>query len=277
MRKTAVLFTIFLPLSWAIFWNTSHSNKSGAPAGRTGSPGDAGKTCAVSGCHTGAAVTDQPGWITSDIPASGYIPGNTYNISATVSKAGISRFGFQLSPQNSIGTKLGTLISGTATQLVGSGKYITHTMAGTNATDSKTWTFQWIAPAVGSGTVTFYASFNAANNNNNASGDQVYTSSLSVQEDVTVSIENKEAEAKTWYIFPNPAKDIIRLYTYSNIQNGTVKIYDLKGALLYSVAEKIDINNGYSFSLPDKITSGMYILTIESNLGIESKKLVVEK
>lgn len=124
----------------------------GAPAAVTGSPGD-GSDCTQ--CHGGTATT-VAGWITSNIPASGYVPGQTYQITATNSITGSGKYGFEVSPQNAAGSQLGTLAVGSGTKLVGGTKYITHS----NATSSlKTWTFNWTAPAAGTGDVTFYGSF----------------------------------------------------------------------------------------------------------------------
>ena len=101
----------------------------GPPAGYTGSPGD-GQNCAS--CHS-SSVQTITGVITSNIPASGYMPNQTYTITASLSQTGINRFGFQISPQNTSGTKLGSLIvtNSTETSLSGSGKYIQHKSPGT--------------------------------------------------------------------------------------------------------------------------------------------------
>src|SRR5689334_114569 len=101
--------------------NSSHSSSGGAPAGRTGSPGDGNLTCALSGCHLpGPTPATMTGWITSNVPASGYVPGNTYTITATATRPNHVRFGFEISPQNSIGTLLGSLLitNTTETQIV---------------------------------------------------------------------------------------------------------------------------------------------------------------
>jgi hypothetical protein len=127
------------------------SEPSGGPAGNSGSPSDA-TTCAES-CHGGSAVT-QAGLITSNIPTAGYTPGSTYTITASVSGSGNK--GFQVSPQNTSGTLLGSLIAGSGSKIVGI-KYITHSSSKSSST--ATWTFQWIAPAAGTGSVTFYGAF----------------------------------------------------------------------------------------------------------------------
>jgi len=124
----------------------------GAPPAKTGSPGD-GSNCTE--CHGGTA-TSVTGWITSNIPSGGYTPGQTYQITATNQLTGSGKFGFEVSPQNAAGTLLGTLAAGTNSQLVGSNKYVTHTNANTTVSS---WTFNWTAPAAGTGTVTFYGAF----------------------------------------------------------------------------------------------------------------------
>lgn len=178
-----------------VFWpeTNAHSNGSGAPTGYTGSPHEfSGRTCGSGGgCHGGGA-TNQAGWITSDIPACGYTPGQTYTITVFVTFPGRTKFGFSLSPQNTnTGATAGTMVAGTGTQLQSSSRYITHTSAGTaqTGTNSRTWTFQWTAPATGI-PVTFYAALNATNSSTSPSGDIIYTSTLSVTPNTPLSISN---------------------------------------------------------------------------------------
>lgn len=154
----------------------------GSPGGKTGSPGDGGATCTQ--CHGGSA-TFQEGWITSDIPVDGYMPGETYTITATGTHAGVGRFGFELTSEDATNTKVGTIMvtNATETQLVNGNNSITHTNSGfTPNGDMKSWSFDWTAPAEGTGEVTFYAAFNAANGNGNNQGDVIYRSEYAVSE-----------------------------------------------------------------------------------------------
>jgi len=192
--KFKILYSTLVLLAGGIVFfpkPDAHSNGGGAPTGYTGSPLEfSGRTCGSGGgCH-GGGVTDVAGWITSNIPDCGYTPGQTYNITVFVTSAGRTKFGFSCSPQRSNGNTAGTLISAAGMQINGGGRYITHTSAGTaeNGSNSRTWNFQWTAPAAGSGTVTFYSAMNATNSSNSSSGDIIFKSSLAVIENTPLSI-----------------------------------------------------------------------------------------
>lgn len=105
----------------------------GSPAGYTGSPGD-GHDCMA--CH-GGTTAFVSGWITSSFPADGYTPGETYNITVTVSGTGSK--GFEVSPQNIAGDLLGTLAAGSGSELTGNGKYVTQSSASNS--NPKIWIF----------------------------------------------------------------------------------------------------------------------------------------
>lgn len=171
----AYLLVLALPATLLLY-----SYVSGSPGGKTGSPGDNGATC--TDCHTGTAQT-QSNWITSTIPAEGYTPGQTYQITATGIHSGVVKFGFELTAEDIFGSKSGifAVIDPNRTRLANAGKSVTHQSAGTTPTgNSNIWTVNWTAPT--SGTVRFYAAFNAANGNGTTSGDVIYTSSLVVNE-----------------------------------------------------------------------------------------------
>lgn len=193
-RKLLIACASICALVIALTPNQSaHSSGSGAATGYTGSPLEfSGRTCGTGGgCH-GGGVTDESGWITSDIPACGYTPGQTYNITVFATSPGRTKFGFSCSPQFPSASTAGTMIAGTGMQLNGGGRYITHTSSGTaqNGSNSRTWTFQWIAPAAGSGSLTFYAAMNATNSSNTSSGDEIHKSSLVVNENIPLTIQN---------------------------------------------------------------------------------------
>ena len=162
----------------------TYNSWGGTPA-HTGSPFD-GQTCQGAVCHASSVPVKNGGTVTSNIPASGYIPGATYSITASIMGAS-NEFGFQASPQNSSGM-VGSLqiTNNTETQFsFGNNRYITHTQIGSSGSGSKSWTFNWTAPASGTGNVTFYAAFLITNNNNAATGDTTKTTSTTVSEDLS--------------------------------------------------------------------------------------------
>lgn len=132
----------------------------GSPANCSGSPND-GANCATN-CHNTAKNEEKPGWITSDIPESGYKPDSVYTITATAT--GIetsSKFGFEVSPQFETGKVAGKLVltNHTEMKLLAGGKFITQKAAGVDGKGSRSWKFKWTAPPKGSGNVTIYGAF----------------------------------------------------------------------------------------------------------------------
>ncbi len=271
------IFTLSIATVFVSEFNSSvHGNGNGAPAGKTGSPGD-GNNCTQ--CHSGTA-TIQAGLITSTIPAAGYTPGQTYTITATIVSNPTLEFGFEISPQNTIGTKIGTLIvtNSTETQLVGAGKYITHKSAGTSGAGSKTWTFNWTAPAAGTGAFTFYGAFNKTNNNNSSSGDVIVLSTLAVQENTATGIENTNKDFSV-RVFPNPSSDHF-IISYTLVKNAKVeaKMISLTGQLVKmlineeQVAGKIENR----FEIDPSIAKGAYFITLSVD-GINYNQKIIIK
>lgn len=158
------------------------ANSSGSPGGKTGSPGDGNANCTQ--CHSGTP-NQVAGWITSNIPAEGYIPGQTYDITAIGTHTGVVKFGFELTAEDLSGSKTGTLTitDPLQTKYTNSQSAVTHTSDGTNPVGNmKVWNMSWTAPDPGVEDVIFYAAFNAANGNGSTSGDVIYLSDLQVQQ-----------------------------------------------------------------------------------------------
>ena len=157
----------------------------GPNPGHSGAPGEL--TCAVSGCHGGEPNTG-PGQFQITAPSS-YEPGKTYQITVTHSTTDTSRrrWGFQLTALDGSSNKAGDFQSTSITQVLqggpsGNRQYIEHNFLGTfqGQPSGAMWTVDWVAPSSDVGRVTFYAAGNQANNNGNESGDQIYSTSVSV-------------------------------------------------------------------------------------------------
>lgn len=262
--KKKLLFLTFSITIITIFvgsiYNNAFTDPTGAPNARTGSPGDGGNTCAISGCHTGITVSTKANIITSDIPVEGYTPGTKYTITATSrSSANRNTFGFQVSPQTQAGLLVGTLgvTNTTQTQITGGGKYVTHKQAGITGTSGmKSWSFSWTAPLAGSGAVTFYGAFNNANGTGSAAGDSIIKTTYVVQEKLASGVNNNELAKLGFNIFPNPAYGHIYIQNEKNVKFDRVEIVDLTGKLVYQSEgsvevdlqlEKVGISNGLYF------------------------------
>jgi hypothetical protein len=233
-----------------------HGEPSGSPAGNTASPAD-GQSCYASNCHTGGPATALDGLISSNIPVSGYVPGATYTITIAHTQAGINKWGFQVSPQATDGSMLGTpvITNSTQTKIV-STKYVTHKTAGNTGTGTKTWSFDWIAPAAGTGTVDFYGALMAANNNGNTSGDQVYTDVYSVTESLETGLSTI-ANSENLLVYPNPVTGNefqMQLYTAAS-----VRILDAQGKLV----DHFTLEAGVQRYDASKLPQGMYYVIAE--------------
>jgi hypothetical protein len=251
------------------------SNNSGAPAGHTGSPFD-NKTCAKSGCHLGSAVVQNPNLISSNVPFSGYIPGTTYTITCTVGQTGINKYGFQISPMNNAGTLLGSLIiTNPATTKIVSTKYVTHTLSGTAGAGTKTWAFNWVAPATGTGSVTFYGAFNYTNSSNSASGDVIHTSTLTIPES-TAGITDIPGNISELLLSPNPVTEIFNvLYHLTTTSEVTIELRDINGKSVKRIEKGIEQPGKYQMDLSaDTFGTGIYFITIYTSGDQLTRKVV---
>jgi len=245
------------------------ANNSGAPSMRTGSPGDT-KSCTI--CHAGTAQ-NVTGIISSNVPPAGYVPGSTYIINAVCTDASRNRFGFEISPQNASGAKLGvlTVTDITRTKLVGSGKYITHTAAGTSGTGTISWSFNWTAPPAGTGDVTLYGAFNFTNHNNASSGDVIKLSTLTLSEDLTTWTETISS-VENIRLYPNPVANVAHILIPENSQLKQVSIFSVDGSCVRTIE-----NDNFSKQVDldvSGLAAGTYYVAFTTENGNYSGKLI---
>jgi hypothetical protein len=168
--------------------NTVHAFSSGPPAGETGAPGES--LCVE--CHSGT-VNSGPGQFTISGLPNRYDPGATYQVTVTHSTTDNSRrkWGFQLTALTSANLKAGNLANNSGfTSIINEDRqYIEHNISGSFGGQGSpvSWTFNWTAPETNVGPVTFYAAGNQANNNGSTAGDQIYTTSLTMNPPATSS------------------------------------------------------------------------------------------
>jgi hypothetical protein len=270
MKSKGLLYLVFAAGMFPLFsWVLSPG---GSPGGKTGSPGDGGTTCTQ--CHSGSAQ-QATGWITSNIPATGYVPGQTYTITATATHNGAQLFGFEVTAEDDLNAKKGTwaITNATQTKLVNGGKAVTHTANGTSPSgNSKTWSFNWTAPATGSGQMTFWGAFNAANGNGGTSGDVIYVSSLAVNE-ISTSITENPADRIGMKAFPNPFGAHLDVSLAQREEVKEVRLVSINGSTVY----KSGLNDGGSLRIETSdIPAGTYQLVMTLADGTNASRMVIK-
>ena len=231
---------------------------SGSPGGKTGSPGD-GSDC--TSCHAGSAQNAN-NWISTTIPGTGYVAGSTYTITATATHSGAAKYGFELTAEDGSNAKTGTfVINGSGTQLVNNSKAVTHTSGGTSSSgDSRSWTMDWTAPAAGTGDVSFYAAFNAANGSGSG-GDVIYLSSTTVTEDAGSGTWPVTVSGSRITLYPQPV--ISRMaFTMPDKLNAQIEllIYTMDGRLAHRIPATA--SSGHVDVDLSGLGSGAYILKV---------------
>ncbi len=239
----------------------SKRRRDGTDPGHTGSPGDNFKNCTI--CHGGTA-SEIDGWISSNIPSTGWKPGQIYTITATNTRVGATRFGFQVSPQDIQGNLLGQLIVSdtSATQLVGDSKYITYKSAGVDGTDSRSWTFNWQAPGDSINEVVFYGAFNS-NHEGHKAFDNTTLSRLVVRREgapVSIDMVNKVDGLE---IVQNYTNKVMTLhYDNPTAQDFRITLYSSNGSLIQEIysGNSTDFSTNFDFS---QLSTGIYMVNLE--------------
>lgn len=259
---------IMLLLAYNINQSLAYSTQ--PPSGRTGSPGD-GTNCTE--CHAGTVIPLTTG-ISTDIPGSGYVGGQTYNITVGtgLEQIGVSTYGFELSPQDASGKYLGTFSAGTGSTIVAPGTYIGHSgpLSGTNPS----WTFQWTAPVAGSGAVTFYAAVVAANGNGVTTGDVVLTTNHTVQE-VTASVTTNNIPDQ-FMVSATPSGNLS-----IKVNTSVSGVYQLNVVNLYgqsSSTTTVEVNQGLNLltiPLTTKLKSGVYVVNLSNGTKTFQAKAIL--
>jgi hypothetical protein len=156
----------------------SHQYAEGAPPGFSG--GFKEESCHA--CHFHAEPNAPGGQLTIEGLPTKFVAGEKYLLTITLTRNSMRRAGFQLAARfKDRGAQAGTLEPGAGenervkVESQGGLQYAGQKIAGVpvNGAAAK-WTIEWTAPAHG-GPVIFHAAANAADGNESADGDFVYT------------------------------------------------------------------------------------------------------
>jgi len=157
----------------------SHAYADGAPPGFSG--GFTEDSCQA--CHFHETLNAPPGRVAIEGVPERFASGERYAVTVTLTRAGLKLAGFQLTARfKDGGAQAGTLAPGVGemervkVERQGEIEYAGQQKAGASpgSDDAATWTVQWTAPS-GGGAVVFHVAANAADGNDSADGDFVYT------------------------------------------------------------------------------------------------------
>ena len=237
---------IYLPITALVALATlvsAVSLNNNGKEGRTGSPGEL--TCR-DGCHNSFELNSGGGSVTlssANLTNWQYVPGTTYQMSVTVALSSSNKFGIGLEALSDQNVDAGTLVitDPSSTQIKNHSiggtirRNVVHTSNGGLGSGTKTFNFDWVAPATDIGPVTFYFAGNATNSNNTMSGDRIYTGTQVVTPASTVSVAEIDALLEGLSVSPNPFTDRF-LLEYTAKEGGTplLQVMDVTGRLLHS-------------------------------------------
>jgi hypothetical protein len=246
-------------------------------------------------CHSDFAVNTGNANILFDVGGAdtGYIPGQTYNITVSIKKTGMMAAGFQFIAlqDNNISTSPGsiTLTQPSRTQKVDASNphvhgcgllqkvWVGHTFQGITSDTSgeSLWEFDWKAPDNYVGNITFYLAALEANYDGENTGDYTYTRSIS-SPDITTNVIQPDKPFANLMIFPNPANskilfvktgvhDILKIELL-NIQGKLIKRFD------YTLQDnttdlQLDLNG---------ISHGVYFVAIQGKEATAVRKIVIQ-
>jgi hypothetical protein len=249
-------------------------------AGYTGSPGEQNCTS----CHSGTINSGSGSIaIATSIPPAGYTPGQTYQIDVTVTDATSSLFGFgfeALLTSGNVNAGTFTITNPASTQIKTASvsgnvrNNVVHTLNGGASAGQKVFSFNWTAPAAGSGDVTFYAVGNAANGNNANSGDKIYSTNSTIGEFNSSSVEMPTSSISAVNIYPNPVSESLNVRFFLMAETEvSIQLLDLNGKLIANFANfnaNGEVNQLYL--MPSNLSKGIYFLNITTN-----REKIVEK
>lgn len=241
---------------------------------RTGSPLNATGGLQCNACHTGGTFSTTISTQlkdTSGAVVTEYWPGNTYTYEVQVSSTGASKFGFQAIALTASNTNAGTLNVSSANSkikvLSTSLRYGEHTAPST----SGLFVMTWIAPAVGTGTIKFYACGNGVNGDALKTGDKPsLKTEITITENPLASIN--ETEKSLISVYPNPVSDQLNI---NPSFSGEAKLILVSMIGKVEIMKMVQFVKGSPYSIDaSSFSSGTYFLNIVDENG---KQLATSK
>jgi hypothetical protein len=277
LTLTVVSFTFKDVFETAHIYQKSPLNGGGAPAGRSGAPGE--QNCTA--CHSGSVLNgDNENVLTllnGGIPVTNYTPGQTYTVSLVMS-SNPTKKGFQSTALDANNLMAGTFAGQAGNTSINgtTKKYANHTsMSNTNVT-APVWSWSWTAPSAGTGDVTFYVASNKANGNGNDNGDLIYLSQHIISEQGAGITENESVSAFNLFY---AADTKLATVTFESLQQGSMSINlsDMNGKIWNIKQNELVIigKNKMTLDLSGSYPKGAYVLQAIINGKPFTKNIII--
>ncbi|MFN8285209.1 MAG: choice-of-anchor V domain-containing protein [Chitinophagales bacterium] len=264
-----------------------NSEKPFPPVANTGDP-VSGNVCARSGCHNGPVLTPDSTTLTLNIGTGTptttldnsfiYTPSTVYNISFVIN-AFTGNYGFQMDALNTGNKQAGrfnvTNAATTSLKFVKIGTDTVYYIGHKNASTTKSWTYKWTSPAAGSGPVTFYYAYNAGDNNDDAIGDMIYQSAVTINE-LPNGIAAIDTKISNLNIFPNPVtKDFGISFDMKESDKVTAYVYSLDGKLSKELMNERVLAGSFTRGFDmNGFAAGVYLVQLNIGNAQVVKKIV---
>ncbi len=238
-------------------------------------------SCSTLGCHSAASEDAASTYVQlkdiNDNIVSEYIPNVDYKVEVILKKVQGSlsspKAGFQASILNAANASAGAITS-VSTLYIGIDNINGVELARQNSSnagsflsnDTIRWTYNWTAPAQGTGTLKMNVVANDANGNGNAGGDKIVYSSSPINEASTVGL--KEVSTSILNLFPNPANDKVSIELENN-KNSKLTIYNMNGQKVMSSS----FNSAHIQLNVSDLEQGLYYISIDQDNKKLSKAL----
>lgn len=287
-------YTLFLGLLCFVVLQGNRSGRATvAGEGVTGAPGDASqsgniKTCAVSGCHSSTSFAPVTIGITlldsaSLNPVQQYTPGKQHIVRVRVLPGTGSPlgYGFQMIDLKDAGN---VAINGFSDPLGMSNNYKLKALPNGRTyaehqtmSVSNTFDVVWKAPVIGSGSVTFYASGNAVNNNSGNSGDSGGNSKLQVPEGSASSVgEAWEREKIALVVSPNPVTEaaVVQWTLPEGVSGLRMQVLDVQGRQVWEQEAPAGAGDHTQVVPAPTWPPGLYWVVLQNGTHLGAAKLI---
>ena len=201
-------------------------------------------------------------------PVSKYTPGETYTLTVGIQSTGNAGHGFQAVALLDDNSAAGTSTSATAnTQIspLNSRDYFEQSGVATGGTYEMTW----IAPAQGSGNVTFYGSAISVDGDGSTAGDEFADiPDLTITEDVVDGVQENIA-VQNLKVYPNPAVNEL----YLDVELGkisNVEVYSVSGSIVFQT----EVNNSRYVMNISSFNKGAYMVKVSTKSEIYISRFI---